>query len=413
MRRLLAQLFNREQRLRFSQKVTIESKPSALFDSPAIKFQSLYEALSALEIASAAPFVQNHDEKALVVAFEELCNGQDHNALEKFEKLSHEAKSDEVIVLARDFYRHLLIGLNWQMSVSTTHDGETLQVNPFNDPVKCWHFPKDPVYAPLLEAPFDLPVISVLLGGQKRRFLVDTGASRCVLPSSIADELALERFELVGHTVATSTTKMIPSLYTTIPELELGEIHMSNISAGVVAQNDFDTAFPPGSIPVDGVLGWTALRNLSVILDYQEKIATFKEPGTYCTSERNLFFLGFPIVKAKALDGNPLVFGLDTGGYKTFVYPRISDLATIVRYKNAQIEGRGVGGAELLEIEGRLPEIRIAFPSSVVCLENLFSYSSKRTPLCRMHGMLGIDIASQPGAKIAFDYKSGYFNVQA
>ncbi|MEH6501227.1 MAG: TIGR02281 family clan AA aspartic protease [Pseudoalteromonas distincta] len=87
------------------------------------------------------------------------------------------------------------------------------------------------------------------INGQEVTFLLDTGATFVAIPASVAQRLQLPQGRRFQVNTANGTAD---SFATTIDRLQLGDIHLRDISAGIV----------PGMGGNDILLGMSALQQL-------------------------------------------------------------------------------------------------------------------------------------------------------
>ena len=87
------------------------------------------------------------------------------------------------------------------------------------------------------------------INGQPVTFLLDTGATFVAVPATLAERLGLAR----GNPIMVNTANgMTESWSTRIDTLQLGDIRLHNVSAGIV----------PGILGEDVLLGMSALKQL-------------------------------------------------------------------------------------------------------------------------------------------------------
>ena len=87
------------------------------------------------------------------------------------------------------------------------------------------------------------------INGQPVTFLLDTGATFVAVPASLAERLDLQR----GRSIMVNTANgMTESWSTRIETLQLGDIRLQGVSAGIV----------PGIVGDDVLLGMSALKQL-------------------------------------------------------------------------------------------------------------------------------------------------------
>ena len=100
-----------------------------------------------------------------------------------------------------------------------------------------------------------------------------------------------------------------------LPELDLGDIKISNIPIDVRNKNDavkakilFLTFFQ-----CDGVIGWDLLHKFDFSIDYKNKLLTLRKPIEKNIEQKNLFWYKTPIVKFYSQNNYPLLFFFDSG----------------------------------------------------------------------------------------------------
>src|SRR5206468_4688155 len=116
----------------------------------------------------------------------------------------------------------------------------------------------------------------------------------------------------------------IPARAVVIDSLAIGPMVARGISAAVVNPGALrlDRAQHNGlveAVQIDGVIGTDLLRYLDVVLDAGAGTMTIRRPRRDVHAPRNLFWVGYPVVKLVTRDGRPVLFGLDTGAEGTFV----------------------------------------------------------------------------------------------
>lgn len=100
-----------------------------------------------------------------------------------------------------------------------------------------------------------------------------------------------------------------------LPELDLGDIKISNIPIDVRNKNDavkakilFLTFFQ-----CDGVIGWDLLHKFDFSIDYKNKLLTLRKPIEKNIEQKNLFWYEVPIIKFYTSNNYPLLFFFDSG----------------------------------------------------------------------------------------------------
>lgn len=133
------------------------------------------------------------------------------------------------------------------------------------------------IHSSIETIPFDyttgLPIIDIMLGGKKRRFLFDTGAITVITPS-LAKELNVQSYSKIPlHDANGSRANASMAI---IPKLSLGNTHFHNALAvitplasphSLMACTDIDGIFGYNLMPL--IRAWT--------LDYKDRTLTFGE----------------------------------------------------------------------------------------------------------------------------------------
>jgi predicted aspartyl protease len=143
-------------------------------------------------------------------------------------------------------------------------------------------------------------------------FLFDTGGNATV-STDVAEQLKLPSGET--ETGTGTGEKPITAVNTTVRELQIGDLRMSNVAFHVISLSDAPAVF--GKQPVDGIIGLPILERLVVKIDYERNRLEFTLPSAYTPrdSGTTIHFERVryvPLIHA-TLDGIPGIFGVDTG----------------------------------------------------------------------------------------------------
>lgn len=112
----------------------------------------------------------------------------------------------------------------------------------------------------------NLPFVTVEIGGKRSQFLVDSGASDCVVTPEMAQRLGL-RVSEEKVLVKTAAGDRVPIPMTVVPSLSIGKAEFHNVPAFVY---DFgNIRHNLGSI--DGVVGFSIFRDATLTIDYNRK----------------------------------------------------------------------------------------------------------------------------------------------
>jgi predicted aspartyl protease len=114
-----------------------------------------------------------------------------------------------------------------------------------------------------------LIVVQGSLGSlEKRNLVIDTGAYPSVLDRDVAQKLSLsghkEELDAIDRTVS--------SLAVTLPEIEVGPVHATNVRSLV---QDLSDVSQRAGIRIDALVGLEVLAHSSFVIDYEAKKITF------------------------------------------------------------------------------------------------------------------------------------------
>lgn len=108
-----------------------------------------------------------------------------------------------------------------------------------------------------------LPIIRVRLGGREAHFLLDTGAPNIMMKRAVAEELGLPITDGGEGVFAGGQRARVER--TTVPELEIGGIHIRNVPAGITPAVG---GIRMPDIEIDGIMGTGVLMHFLSTIDY-------------------------------------------------------------------------------------------------------------------------------------------------
>jgi hypothetical protein len=294
---------------------------------------------------------QSETAEAVLGAIRDVRTGRMQEALERLVPVA--AGTDLGSDLAREVLGQLLFhhGAWGALAQGTTEAGPLFQFFASVDREEWW-FPGDSVVVPLTLSAAGTPVVEVLVEGKPRRFWIDTGAGLTVVSSSLAEAVGIQVGDSPGRT-GTSTTRQVEALGAVIEELQVGGLRVRNHPAMVLNAGDLEFQLPGVAevMTIDGILGWPFIRSVDLTLDHIGGRLILREPRESPTSDRNLFWLGYPTVAVRTDSGEELLLGLDTGASTTTLGPRYLEVT------GARTEGTrtrhtgGAGGFEAVEVQ--------------------------------------------------------------
>ena len=258
------------------------------------------------------------------------------------------------------------------------------------------------------------PLVPVRIAGKEYHFWLDTGSSLTMLASDVARDLNIQPLVPDTLEIVTSTgrVKAQPIL---IPQLQIGPLVVDNAPSMIVDEAMMQMREPESmllakQVKFDGIIGFDIIRELDIEFDYGESVIKLRNPAASKPDEqRNLFWVGLPVIRMSSEDGVPLHFGLDTGAQVTFVTETLLDKLQLTP---ARIESRRVGGlgGEISMRAPVMPDVRVFVRGFPI----IFRGAAVRAPvyqvLASLDGVLGGDIWNSGIVRI--DITNGIFAVR-
>jgi hypothetical protein len=281
--------------------------------------------------------------------------------------------------------------------------------------------PSGEVVLPMRRSFLGTPVVTIRINGKPHDFWLDTGASMTLLSTDVAvdagaklaayDTLALG--VVGGHIEARA-------IY--VDSMSLGSIVVRGLGAALVSPEalQFDERTINNvrrTIPIDGMIGTDVLRHLDVVIDARAGTITLSRPRRRNVTTRNLFWVGYPVVRFVTHDGRPVLFGLDTGAEGTYVttsllkkLPRTPVAArrnSLVGLGAAQ-QGTSTSSRKSSWVARNVP---LSDGSYAVTLRNVPVMPSQRWTFVDFDGVIGSDIAL--ATRLHLDFTNGVFDIRA
>jgi len=280
-------------------------------------------------------------------------------------------------------------------------------------PVPKVEVPEMPVTLPLRRSSFGTPVVTVKINGHPHEFWLDTGASMTLLSDEVAvasgvrlaarDTLALG--VVAGH---------IPARAVFIDSLSMGPMIARGLGAALVNKGALrlDHRVVNGtreSVQIDGVIGTDLLRQLDLVIDAGANTITIKRPRRDPRAVRNLFWVGYPVVRLVTKDGRPALFGLDTGAEGTYVTTSLlkKQPKTPVAMRRGSIGGLG---SERHTTQWVARQVALSDGDYAIELRNVPVAPERRWTFVNFDGVLGSDIAL--ASRMHLDFLNGVFDVR-
>jgi hypothetical protein len=163
------------------------------------------------------------------------------------------------------------------------------------------------------------------------------------------------------------------------------------------------------SVPLDGVIGTDLLRHMDLVIDAGAGTLTLRRPTPRRNVTRNLFWVGYPVVRLASRDGLPMLFGLDTGAEGSFVTTSLLKKLprTPIAMRRGSLAGLG-SGRQLTDWVVR--ELALSDGDYAISLSNTPVAPEHRWTFVTFDGMIGADIAL--GSRLHLDFENGVFDVR-
>jgi hypothetical protein len=389
---------------------------------------SYWEALAELVPADAILAARTPSEKEFAEALGNLMSGDLAKAEQRFGELRRSANDSIIRAGSRVIYTATLqyqekwgalAALKNEPSESKLDRTDKASIELWADafknvPPKTFTFRSSLSRMPMSMSAVGTPLIPVRIGGKVYNFWLDTGSSLSMLASDVARDLNI--LPLVPDTleIVTSTgrVKANPAL---IPQLEIGQLVVRNAPAMVVEESMMEMSEPRAielstHVKIDGIIGFDIIRQMDLEVDYGENVLRLRDPSnSRPEGDRNLFWVGLPVIRLMSTDGIPLHFGLDTGAQLTFVTETLLDK---LQLQAARIESRRVGGlgGEISLRAPVLPDLRVMVRRYPIIFKGAVVRAPVYQVLASLDGVLGGDVWNSGIVRI--DMTNGVFAIR-
>jgi predicted aspartyl protease len=275
-------------------------------------------------------------------------------------------------------------------------------------------FQKQSAVLPMSVSPVGTPVITVKIGKKDYSFWLDTGSSMTMLASDVARDLNVvpllpDTLEMI---TSTGRVNAHPAL---LPQFQIGHVLVRNAPTMIVDESLMQMREPKpaelaSKFKIDGIIGFDVIRHLDLEVDYGNRILRLRNPAiSRRESDRNIFWVGLPVVRLTSDDGVPLHFGLDTGAGQTFVTETLVDRLEL---QVGRIESRKVGGlgGEISLRAPVLPYVRLNVRGFPILIKNALVRVPVYQVLALLDGALGGEVWNSGIVRI--DMTNGIFAVR-
>ncbi|MBN1782653.1 retroviral-like aspartic protease family protein [bacterium] len=273
-----------------------------------------------------------------------------------------------------------------------------------------YHFPDVPVVLPTGLSLSGVPEIEVTVNGVRKKFWIDTGASFSVLASDFAQTCGVfpaGNEKVMSETATELQVQIQPAV---IDTLCIGGLTVCHHPAIILNKKDLEFKLFGlfRILKINGILGWNAIRNLDMTIDYKNGKTTIRESAAAEPESRNFYWLGYPMVRGYDTQGRSLVFDLDTGANATSLYSAILTKIDTTGIKSKEIHMGGAGG-ELQKVETyEIPAFSLVLDDYVLHFERIHCNDGGYGVFFQTMGVLGSDMAKS--GSIRLDYRNGVFD---
>jgi hypothetical protein len=389
---------------------------------------SYWEALAELHPKDAVASARTPSEKEFAEALGNLMSGELEKAEERFGSLRNTATDSIIRAGSRVIYTATLqyqekwaalAALKGEVSEPKADRSDKASIELWAQafrsvPPKTYTFRSSTSRLPMVMSLVGTPLVPVRMGRKVYNFWLDTGSSLTMLASDVARDLSIAPLVPDTLEIVTSTGRVEanPAL---IPQLEIGQLVVKNVPAMVVEEammqmRELRPDERSSSVKIDGIIGFDIIRQMDLEVDFGEATMRLRDPATSRPDgERNMFWVGVPVVRLESTDGIPLHFGLDTGAQLSFVTETLLDK---LQLQAARIESRRVGGlgGEISLRAPVLPDLRVLVRGFPILFRGAFVRAPVYQVLASLDGVLGGDIWNSGIVRI--DMTNGVFTIR-
>jgi len=271
---------------------------------------------------------------------------------------------------------------------------------------ECYHFPDNVIELPTDLSISGVPMVEVWVNGKKQTFWIDTGAEMTVLSSDIAEICGVENLSDDKIVLGTSTKHTVESWPGMIEEFRVGELTISNHPVIIIDKKDLEFRLFKiiRLLKIDGIIGWNAIKNLTMEIDYKNGLTVIRKPEKQIIDQRNFYHVCTPFLTLSDTTGTPFRMFFDTGANSTkFHDPALIKVDTTeLSYGNAIIGGAG-GTQRIRQIV--LPATSLIIGNHRLDFKQMEAYGDGKKDFFYYDGVIGSDIAKL--GTLILDFQNG------
>ena len=406
----------------------VAATPEASENAANLYSEAYWAAVADLDLAGSLKAARNRPELEFAHGLTFLAGGDRERAQHSFADLSVGISDLNVAVAAQMMLAHtLMYDQKWALlrdlpaspALGVADQSNAMEIERWghafaNIEPQSILFPAKPVSLPLRITAVGTPSLRVKINGREYTFWLDTGSSMTVLSSEVAakthspvisdDTLTVRTFAGVAEVRAAMVRK-----------LELGPIVLTN--SPVIVMDDAmmrvkasGDGGPWANHRVDGIIGWDIIRQIDVLLDYQDRVVTLARPQRFGMVEGatpSLMWVGRPLIKVRGKRGETLHLALDTGAQATLLNATVLEkLGMTGRAVDAKVFGIAKTGSSTNRL---ISALTLDVAGRSIILENVIVYGPSYSGLIGCDGILGSDLAQFGSLHI--DATNGIFSV--
>ena len=272
---------------------------------------------------------------------------------------------------------------------------------------EAYYFPKNIVKLPTDLSVSGVPMVEVLVNGKKQKFWIDTGAEMSVLSSDIAEICGVGNLSEEKIVLGTSTEHTVESWPGMIEEFRIGDLIINNHPVIIIDKKDLEFKLFKiiRLLKIDGIIGWNAIRNFHMEIDYQNGMTAILKPEEQIIDQRNFHHACTPFLILSDTTGTPFRMFFDTGANKTKLFETaLSKIDTTeLSYSNAIIGGAG-GTQKIKQIV--LPAVSLILGNHRLNFGRLDAHGDGKKDFFYYDGVIGSDIAKS--GTLIIDFQNGH-----
>ncbi len=269
-------------------------------------------------------------------------------------------------------------------------------------------FPDHLVSMPIYISPTGCPIIEVYINGERRFFWLDTGANYSVISSDIAQELEIFPISYLKAKALTGTVIKVDVYPAVIDSIDIAGVKLYNHPTIIV--HDFNLKFKffgtSNITKIDGIIGWKAIQNMDITIDYKNLRLAIQKPVEDSSSVRNMFWMGCPVIRLKNDEGIPLLFGLDLGAEKTTITSNIFNKVNFEKIYSVTKQLGSLGGW-VFNNSRMISSLTLDFGSELMHFQDIGTGYQQKKLFVKLDGILGTDFMRD--GKIRINCPSGIF----